>query len=174
MTDEEAERLMRDHGALIWGTARRWAGTDADTADLTQDIWMRVVRLYPPDDPGTPIRAWIRVVAFNVCSTWLRARRRRRRLSAETSRLTDAGDGGSPPDCPEHRVNLQLWSAVDELPELQKKVVMLRVSEGMSTREAAAAINRTEGTVMTSLHRAMKRLRRELSDLGPLWDQGEI
>lgn len=46
-----------------------------------------------------------------------------------------------------------------ELPRLQRDVVLARYLDGLSTREAAEALGRAEGTVKAALHAARKTLR---------------
>ena len=71
------------------------------------------------------------------------------------------------PDVNRELRRLRLWRAVAELPELQKQVVLRRIVEDMSTKDAARSLNRAEGTIKASLHQAMTRLRREFGEDSP-------
>lgn len=53
----------------------------------------------------------------------------------------------------------ELIDALQELPEMQRKVVVLRHWLGMSVAETAAELNITEGTVKSHSSRGMTRLR---------------
>jgi RNA polymerase sigma-70 factor (ECF subfamily) len=88
---------------------------------------------------------------------------------AESDRL------GPPVSCdpsPEHRLLAQerrahVATAVRQLPDRQRAVVVLSQFEGYSTREVAAIIGVTEATVRVHLFRAVRSLRRLLS--GERW-----
>jgi len=76
--------------------------------------------------------------------------------------LMDAGtawnlpDGGSP-DAAETRVIVR--QAIEQLQESYRAVLLLRDIEGMSTEEAASALETTPGAVKVRLHRARQALR---------------
>jgi RNA polymerase sigma-70 factor, ECF subfamily len=59
-----------------------------------------------------------------------------------------------------------LWEAVSTLPIVQQQVLVYRFARGMSVREIAAGVGRTEGAVKQLLFRAVKRLRQRLQHLG--------
>ena len=60
---------------------------------------------------------------------------------------------------PQH---VELRQAVQELPDRQQEVVVLRFFIGLSTREAAATLGCPEGTVKSNLHKAIGNLRAKL------------
>ena len=49
------------------------------------------------------------------------------------------------------------------LPEKQREILILRVVVGMSAEETAAAIGSTAGAVRVAQHRALARLKAEIS-----------
>jgi len=179
MSDEalrqRAVHLSRAYGPLVYGIARRYAHTTADLDDLVQDMWVRVVEILPGKNPASPDDRWLCVVAANVGFEFLKRRRRRDallKLFRFHPRETD-GAGPSPMAMADSAAS-RIWAAVDALPGLQRQVVLHRVIEGMSTEETAQAINRAEGTVKASLHRALRTLGAELADLESLWSSSDL
>ena len=55
--------------------------------------------------------------------------------------------------------DVELHQAVQELPDRQREVVVLRFFLGLSTREAATTLGCPEGTVKSNLHKAIGSLR---------------
>ena len=53
----------------------------------------------------------------------------------------------------------ELSRALDQLPGRQREVVVLRMLEGLSTRETVRVIGCREGTVKVHLHRALNDLK---------------
>ena len=60
-----------------------------------------------------------------------------------------------------HSVHL----AVNRLPEKQKLVILLFYMENLSTAQISEVLGIPQGTVLSRLHQARKRLQNELEDL---------
>ena len=58
----------------------------------------------------------------------------------------------------------ETWAVVVALPPRERAVVVLRFWQDMTEAEIAATMQWPIGTVKSTLHRALKRLRKELSD----------
>jgi len=168
-------RLSREHGALVHGIARRYAHTPADVEDLVQDVWTRVVEILPRKNPASPDHRWLCAVAANVGYEFVKRRKRLARLKSLVGLFPRDGDVPGPlPETLDDSAAFRIWRAIDALPELQRKVVLHRVIEGLSTDETARTINRAEGTVKASLHRALKTLGVQLADLEAHWSSGDL
>ena len=61
----------------------------------------------------------------------------------------------------------RISAALGALPERQRAVVVLRLYEDMNLDEIARALDMSLGTVKSSLHRAMRRMRETLAGLRP-------
>jgi len=53
---------------------------------------------------------------------------------------------------------------LDELPDPQREILVLRVALGMSAEDTAGAVGSTPGAVRVAQHRALARLRSSLAD----------
>ena len=167
--------LSRLHGPLVYRIARRYAHTPTDIEDLTQDIWVRVIDVFPRKNPASPVEGWLCVVAANVGLEHLKRRKRVAKLK-QLVPFFDPGPEVRHPidDTVAESTGTRIWQAIDALPPLQRQVFLHRVFEGLSTEETARAIHRAEGTVKASLHRALKSLGSELADLEALWSSGDL
>lgn len=154
--------LIRRDTAQLFGVVRAFTEDDGDAEDLLQQLWIIAADRAHRRDPRMPLGAWLHRVALNLGRTHHRrgARRRWLRLRWTTELPHLAID---PPASPVDE-RAPVWRAVAALPSLQRDVVLLRVVDGLSTREAADRLGRAEGTVKASLHRALATLRRHLSD----------
>ena len=95
----------------------------------------------------------------------MRTRQRREKLLGLWQRSASVdGTEGEPTSIADELARLQLWREVAKLPGLQRTVVLLRIIEGMSTRETAQALDCAEGTVQASLSRATGRLRSAMEE----------
>jgi RNA polymerase sigma factor (sigma-70 family) len=98
----------------------------------------------------------MRRVMINTRTEWWRARKLE---EVPTSELPDACvDDGA-----EQRADREmLLDALRVLAPKQRQVVLLRHYRQFSTEETAQALGMSEGTVKSTLHRALARLRAEL------------
>ncbi len=80
---------------------------------------------------------------------------RRRRVTERPAALSVA-----PASSPEID---EMWIRVQRLPAKQRAVVVLRYWEDMSLAEIAAVLGRPLGSIKSTLHRALKSLKEELS-----------
>jgi len=143
--------------------ARAFTDDDADAEDIVQDTWMIAARSAHRRTEGAPIRAWLCTVTLNQARSFRRKVQRRRWLSSLWSSEMPAQH--DEPRASSLAIEVQhaaLWRAVAALPPLQRDTVLLRIVEDLSTRDAALRMQRAEGTVKASLHRALASLRRVL------------
>ncbi|MBB6421493.1 RNA polymerase sigma factor [Streptomyces sp. AK010] len=142
----------------------------ADAEDLVQDTLLRAYRSADRFDGKHP-RAWLLTIMRNVEVN--RHRRRRPHLlddpDADLDRLAVA-PAGVPPTPEEVVVGEQFDEVVDSafaaLPQQHQQVVRLIDVDGLTYADAARLLGVPEGTVMSRLHRARKRIRSRLAAAG--------
>jgi RNA polymerase sigma-70 factor (ECF subfamily) len=147
----------------MFNVSMRITNDYADAEDILQEVWMIAAQQANERTPGAPLGAWLHTVALNLARSHFRTARRRRWLSAlwgTSPATTNAGQNS--PSISSELQRAALWRAVAELPRLQRDAVLLRVVDGLSTREVAAQLGRAEGTVKASLHRGLRTLRRSV------------
>ncbi len=123
--------------------------------DCTQDALANVHRHWRRlDGAGNP-EAYARRAVINGALSW-RRRRRWRELP-----LVAAGDPVAPDD-PAARLDPELAEALRALPPRMRAVVVLRYVEGLTEAETAAALSCELGTVKSTAHRGLAKLRLSL------------
>jgi len=152
--------------------AHRLTRCDADADDLVQDTLFRAYRARDRFQPGTSIRAWTTTILRRVFLTGA-IRTRRRGLETDT----DAGEplaqtsGRAPETTRDHpasidRIAEQLEDPVKRallrVPEIYQLPFYLSVIEDLTCSEIAERLGVPEGTVMSRIHRARERLKRDL------------
>ena len=163
VSSKELEAWIDQYGPRLLPVARAFASGASEAEDILQEVWIIAAHKSHLRPAGTPIRPWLYTVTLNIGRSLVRRQRRRAELFGLWQSLASVDHTeGEPASISAELARLRLWRAVGELPELQKRVVLLRIVEGMSTREAARALDRAEGTVQASLYRATVRLRRAL------------
>lgn len=128
---------------------------DHDGADdLVQDCLERALSRWYLRRPGGDLRAWLFTILRNL---YINSHRRRQRRSPGASMREALALAA-----PDHEAGLEardVLSALDQLPEEQKSLLLLIGVEDLSYADAARMLGVPVGTVMSRLSRARQRLR---------------
>ena len=170
---EAVEELVRRHRRPIYNLALRMVGPD-EAADILQETFLEMVRSLDRFRGEASIRSWLYRVAANRCLDLLRRRKRRPSFSLEDL-LESGGDRalGNPDNIPDpDRIGERqsIEKALNELPTLQRAVVILRDVQGLSYEEIARALDVPAGTVKSRLARARSHLADRLREGSELSD----
>ncbi|HZP03345.1 MAG TPA: RNA polymerase sigma factor [Terracidiphilus sp.] len=147
---------------------------DADLAEtLTQECLLKAHRHWSSFRGESNPRTWLIRIAANLQKDHWRNRRLQfwQRTKIHSVDLDDASDWlpsneSSPEEQASARERVRLiWRIVDNLPERQRTVFLLRYVEDLKISEIADAADLNVGTVKAHLHRALCRVRVELEIL---------
>ena len=164
------DQLCRENWLLVYRAVSRWASTQADAEDLTQDVFVRALASLTSfrAEPGVPYQAYLLRIARNlVIDRW------RARPPDLTSYQSPSGpcppEPGDQTAGPEAMVIEQdeyqrLLAAIDELPDAYSNVLRQRIVLGQSAAEVGARSGLTANAVRQLQFRAMAALRRALAD----------
>jgi RNA polymerase sigma-70 factor (ECF subfamily) len=153
-----------------------------DGSDLVQETFLRAQRTFADFRGQTEadLLAWLRqILVRNVAAcvrryrlAQLRDLRRERSIEPageQSSRagrnwLVDSGDSPSK-QAAQNEEGVLLVSALDQLPELYREILVMRHLEGLTFPEISARTGRTCGSIQKIWVRALKRLHRMLRGL---------
>lgn len=158
--------LVERHTPRLLAFVRPFADGEDEAEDLVQDTW-QLVYLKRETFGGTgTLMGWIYSIARNVCLG--RRRLVAARSAASPNPALHVGAGAPPPELvvevAEFRRDLN--TAIMQLPERERDVVILRLVEQRSTRETATTLDCAEGTVKAALHHAVHKLRVTMKEWG--------
>ena len=129
-----------------------------EAEDITQNIFVKLMtRISKYEQREVPFGAWIMRVARNAALDHMRARRA---IPTEEVRVTDPGR----PETEPGRGN-DLRHALEDLPDDQREVLILRHVVGLSPVEIASTLDKTESSVHGLHHRGRRTLRAKLVEL---------
>ena len=164
------DELVRRYSVPVYTFILRMVGRPQDAEDLTQDVFVQLVRSLPNIRTDQPLRPWIFVVARNKSLDHLK--RRRPVPFSQMAGPDEAGDVQITDDTPlpdelAERADLQslLERAIAALPDRYRAVVALRYSSDLTFAEIGEVLHLPENTVKTHFQRAKAMLRTELSAL---------
>jgi len=154
------ERLVRDNGPMVFGTAWRILGHAADTEDVTQDVFLEAYRLRA----AQTVRCWPALLRrLAACRALDRLRQRRQVISLNG--LSVAANGHNPEATAIGKeLAERLRQAVAELPEREATVFCLRYFDDLPNQEIADILNINPGAVGVALHKARAKLAEMLTE----------
>jgi len=158
---EDIEKLFREHHSLILQTAYRVTGNRMEAEDVLQILFLRLLHNQVAVDLRSPAQ-YLRRAAVNLALDQLRKRKKQVPLEA-ASRVS--ADRSSDPGTRQASSELadRLRSGLAQLHPKAAEMFVLRHVEGLSNTEIARLLGTSWGTVAVTLHRAHRRLRKDLS-----------
>ena len=162
MTDWE--RIVREHGPMVFGTAWRILGHAADTEDVVQEVFLEVFRLRADGS----VRSWpgyLRKMA--ACRALDRLRQKRRPVVSLNGLALNSLAPGPDLLAIENELADRLREAVAELPDREAEVFCLRFFDDLSYQDIADTLDITTGAAAQALHKARGRLALSLGEREP-------
>jgi RNA polymerase sigma-70 factor, ECF subfamily len=156
--DRDAIRLLYiRYSDNVYGYLRSIVRDDKEAEDLTQHVFLKLMTvILKYQDQGVPFSGWLLRLARNVALDHLRKRRAtptEEVFSADT-RADDAQD------CVR-----SLHTALQSLPDEQRRVVVMRHLVGLTPPEIAERMGRSESSIHGLHHRGRRALQDELRRL---------
>jgi RNA polymerase sigma-70 factor (ECF subfamily) len=163
--DRAFEELYRTHLRDVYSYAYYRVGNHHDAEDLTEQAFLQAYRHFERarrESNGRPLRPWLIRIAHNLASNYHRDKARRPEAAL---------DAVEPPSHPhgteqivEGREELRLvMDRLERLPDDRREALIMRFALGMSNREIARALGRTDGATKVLIHRAIKQLEEEMA-----------
>jgi RNA polymerase sigma-70 factor (ECF subfamily) len=165
--DEAAFRaLVVRYEPLVAATATGMLGRGPEAEDVGQETFVRFWRSLDRFRGDSTVGTYLTRIAMNLSLNVLKRRTRMRRWFP----------GGDLPDRPDPAAGASreversetarlVGDAIRTLAPPHRAVVVLRLVQGLSTAETAAALGIPTGTVLSRLSRAQRRLREKLAPI---------
>ncbi|HEY3233437.1 MAG TPA: RNA polymerase sigma factor [Polyangiaceae bacterium] len=171
-----AELLSR-YEAQIYNFSLRQLRQAGNAEDVTQEVFLRVVQKAAEFKHEARFSTWLYTIARNLCIDELRKYSHRRHASLDQPGPSEGGErtlGEQVPDLGSRsnvernalssEVQRRILEAVDELPDEQREVFLLRQLADLPFKEIAAATGVGENTVKSRLRYALDRLQQALGE----------
>ncbi len=132
--------------------------------DIAQEALMAVMTALPRyRDEGRPFLAFAYGIASHKVADALRMAGR-----SKADPVDELPESVNPGNSPEHHAleaddNRRMSALLSVLPDKQREILVLRLVVGLSAEETAAAVGSTPGAVRVAQHRALAKLRGQLS-----------
>lgn len=149
--DERAFRVLyRRHSERLYRVLLRvMSGSGPDAEDALQETWIRAVTALPRFRWESAFGTWLVGIGVNVARERLR----------KPHRTVEIGEADGIPAGPDPSLRVDLESAMEQLPEEGRTVLVLHDVEGYTHEEISAALGIAPGTSKSRLWRARRLLK---------------
>jgi len=170
------EELVRKYQQSITNLVYHYIGYKDDVEDIAQKVFVKIYFSLPKFDIKRPFFPWLYRIAINQCYDELRQIRRRRTYTFSELNLEDSNSiekliGQAEPSVrsDKERAELQalLSKILGQLPDHQRRVIILRDIEAIPYVEIAGILKCTEQAARLKVFRARNRLKKILEKVLP-------
>ena len=158
------EQLYARHRGKLYRYLQRQLRDNAVADELFQDVWQRVIAARSGWKPDAGFATWLYTIAHHRLGDHWRSLKHRPSAPADADeRMARVAD----PDTPERVLSeferrRQLQLALDDLPEEQREVLLLRLEQELTLEEIGTITGVGRETVKSRLRYAMDKLRMRL------------
>ncbi len=142
----------------------RYVIPEADVEDVTQEVFIAAFQSLPSFRGEAQFGTWLRTLTNHKVAEYYR--KRNRRQEAPQAALAEAAPHSEGHSGKILEEQIALRTALQEIPEPYREVILLRFAEGLQFNEIAALTGQNLEAVKSLFRRAMAALRKHL-DEGP-------
>jgi RNA polymerase sigma-70 factor (ECF subfamily) len=172
---EGFELLMRRYERPLYNFILRSVHRRERADELLQDVFMKVVQRSSEFKGNSKFSTWLYTIARNLCIDDSRKMVFRRHKSLDAPSRPDeegpslldrtaASEPGVDRQTIAKDLQLRIQTAVEDLPEEQREVFLMRQMQGLAFKEIADVIGVPENTVKSRMRYALERLQRALEE----------
>ncbi|HEY1695581.1 MAG TPA: RNA polymerase sigma factor [Polyangiaceae bacterium] len=168
--------LVRRHQGPLFNFAFRHLRSQPGAEEVVQDAFVRVVQNAADFKHEARFSTWLYTITRNLCIDQIRKRALRKHPSLDEPRRADEGEGPTLGEqTADSKANVErsavageirekVQAAVDELPEDQREVFLMREVANLPFKEIAEIVGVPENTVKSRMRYALERLQAALSE----------
>jgi RNA polymerase sigma-70 factor (ECF subfamily) len=168
--------LVRRHQTPLYNFALRHLRSPPAAEEVVQDAFVRVVQSAADFKHEARFSTWLYTIARNLCIDQIRKRTLRRHPSLDEPRKADEREGPTlgeqtadgKADVERGAVSVEIRervvAAVDELPDEQREVFLMREVANLPFKEIAEIVGVPENTIKSRMRYALERLQAALSE----------
>ena len=163
--------LVERYKKEVYAVAREMTGDHHDAEDISQDVFLKAFGSLPRFRGRAGVSTWLYRMTVNACidrsrkKAWKAMKPKGDVLDEDMRQQGESRSTLSHPENEMERALLQqhIRRALDTLTERERTVFILRHYQALPLKEIADCLNVTDGTVKSTLFRAIKRLQEKLA-----------
>jgi RNA polymerase sigma-70 factor, ECF subfamily len=156
------EILVKRYYAPLMRYLHRLVGSDHLAEELHQQTWLSVldhIEKFDPDSTAGGLKAWLFRIATNKANDLWRSRGREKSATEGLKLVTEESLPGADHRLESTEQQTKLKKAIEQLPEAQRQVLMLRYYSNLKFVEIADMLGCPLNTALGRMHKAIIKLR---------------
>jgi RNA polymerase sigma-70 factor (ECF subfamily) len=167
--DQAFSILVEKHKKMVYGTIFRIVRNKSDAEDLFQEVFLKVYSSAYQLRNLEDLSGWLFKIAYNKSISFLRKKNpakanpeqaKKSPLQMVLAHINYAEKETQDWKMEQDEARVMLFSAIDRLPEMQKKVLLMHKFEDYSHNEICLKLNLSQAAVESLIYRAMFSLRK--------------
>jgi RNA polymerase sigma-70 factor (ECF subfamily) len=159
-TQKEAAftQLLKQHQQKVYFQIKRMVAEHADADDIAQQVWIKVWSKLDGFKMESEFSTWLFRVAYNETLNFLQ-KQKKYAIQSQSEENVDYENAASGSDSPKSsQIQIALEQAIQQLPEKQKFVFMLRYFEELNYEKIASITGTSVGGAKANFHQALKKM----------------
>lgn len=165
------EDLIRKYQDLVYSTCYRLLKNQHDAEDISQEAFMEIFRSLIHLKNVEDMSGWIYRIAYTKCISFMRKKNPAKAAAvldpADTVKKIETHPGHENKESPDttleqKEASIVLFEKIDQLPEKQKRAILLHKFEGYSHKEICEQMGLSQASVESLIYRAKVSLRKSL------------
>ena len=159
--DEKAfDQLVRNNLNNVFGFFMNVTRDEMSAEDLTQDVFMKLYKNLKNFRHDSDFSTYLYRINSNTVNSWITRNKWKNLLH-----LDQAPDKGEYDIKNEREWSKEeLWNEIFKLPNKQRRVMILRLTDSLSYSEISKITGMSEGTAKVNFHHGLKKLKEVLSN----------
>ena len=169
--DEKAfDQIVQNNLNNVFGFFMKITRDEMAAEDLTQDVFLKLYKNLKNFRYESNFSTYLYRINSNTANSWITRNKWKGMLHLE--QIAEEGKYDQKNDFEWTRQ--ELWEEIAKLPKKQRKVVILRVTDGLSYRDISEITGMSEGTAKVNFHHGLKRLKEKLNNISDAFLEGLI
>lgn len=150
--------LVKQYQERIYWHIRRMVVDHEDANDVVQNTFIKAFRGIHNFKGNSKLYTWLYRIATNESITFLNKRKRQSAESLDHPESATAAQLKAESYVDSTTIQQRLAKAIEQLPDKQKAVFLMRYYDEMSYKDMAASLGTSVGALKASYHHAVKKI----------------
>ena len=156
--EQAFEILLKKYQEKLYWHVRRMVVSHEDTHDLLQNIFIKVWNALDKFREDSQLYTWLYRIATNECLSFIEQKKKKSTLSLSDDEAGYSERVRAEEHFDSSKLEWKLQLAIQQLPEKQRVVFMLRYYEEMPYQQMSEILGTSEGALKASYHHAAKKI----------------
>ncbi len=153
--------IYDQYGGKIYGKCLKMLKDESAAEDVSQDIFMKIYLNLPKFEKKSKFSTWVYAITHNSCIDYLR-RKKRNKKQEEQRKVYISRQGRPEQGLVEinEKKSAELKQVMDQISFSEEEILRMKYELGMSIRDIANELDKTESAVKMKILRAKNKARK--------------